>query len=183
MRLVMLAPPGAGKGTQSARLAKHFGIEHISSGDLLRQEMAAGTELGRQAKEYVDRGDLVPDDLVVAMLLDRLKSVPNGFVLDGFPRNLQQAEVAEKQGIKLDAVIYLDVSREELLRRLLGRGQGRSDDQEATIRNRLKVYDESTRPLIDYYHDRGLLIAVDGEQPVDKVTEDILAKLQALVSK
>jgi adenylate kinase len=191
MRLLMIAPPGAGKGTQAARISEHFGIEHIASGDLLREEVAAGTELGQQAKIYLDLGDLVPDDLVLAMISARVAEAnrKGGFVLDGFPRNLQQAEAAqrllEEQGATLDAVVFLDVSHDESLRRLLGRAgqQGRSDDEEQTIRHRLDVFETQTKPLVNYYEDRGLLIRIDGEQPVDKVTEEILKQLALKTSR
>jgi adenylate kinase len=185
MRLLMLAPPGAGKGTQAARLAQHFNVEHIASGDLLRQEVKKGTELGRQVKEYLDRGDLVPDELVTDLILKKVMDAASrgGFVLDGFPRNVQQAEaayeVAKRNGVTLDGVINLQVPREELLRRLLERAgeEGRRDDREAVIRHRLDVYDRVTEPLIEYYKQRGILIPVDGNQPVEKVTEEILEKL------
>jgi adenylate kinase len=187
MRLLMIAPPGAGKGTQAARIAKHFGIEDIASGNLFREEVRAGTELGRKAKAYLDQGDLVPDELVLAMISDRLKRVKGGreggFVLDGFPRTVQQAEGAERlfaaSGESIDAVIYLDVDRDESVRRMLSRAQqeGRTDDQERTIRHRLDVFDTMTKPLLKYYADRGLLIRIDGKQPIDSVTGEILNQL------
>jgi adenylate kinase len=186
MRLLMLAPPGAGKGTQATRLARHFGIEHISSGDLLRAEVAAGTALGRQVRDAVERGDLVPDDVVIAVVLARVEGA-GGFVLDGFPRTVEQArtarELGRQLGISLDAVISLEVRRDELIRRLLQRGaaESRADDRESAIRNRLAVFDAATAPLIDYYRRRGILVTVDGEQPVDDVTRDILDKLGAAV--
>jgi adenylate kinase len=188
MRLLMLAPPGAGKGTQAERLADHFGIEHIASGDLLREEVEAGTPLGLAAREYLDQGDLVPDDVVLAMVAGRVLAAneKGGFVLDGFPRNLAQAEQAQQlaadAGVSLDAVVYLEVSDEEALRRLLGRAQqeGRSDDQIAVIRHRLDVFNNTTRPLAQYYNERGLLVQVNGEQPMDAVTAEILEKLKEL---
>jgi adenylate kinase len=185
MRLLLIAPPGAGKGTQAARIAEHFGIEHIATGDLLRDEVAAGTELGKQAKSYLDRGDLVPDNLVLAMVSARVKDAcqKGGFVLDGFPRTVEQAEAAARlfaeSGAALDAVVFLDVGREESLRRLLGRAdqEGRSDDQEETIRHRLDVFETLTKPLVGYYQVRGLLIRIDGDEPVDTVTDAILKQL------
>jgi adenylate kinase len=186
MRLLMLAPPGAGKGTQATRLAHQFDIEHIASGDLLRQEVNKGSELGRQVKEYLDRGDLVPDELVLNLVLERVKEAARrhgGFILDGFPRNVEQADaayqVAKQEGITLEGVINLQVPREELLRRLLERAgeEGRRDDREAVIRHRLDVYDRATEPLIDYYRQRGILIPVNGNQPVEQVTDEILARL------
>jgi len=187
MRLLMIAPPGAGKGTQAARIAEHFGIEHIASGNLLRDEVRAGTELGRKAKRYLDRGDLVPDDLVLAMVSDRVKQGTDdgggGFVLDGFPRTVEQARAAEElladPGPPIDAVIYLDVNHDESVRRLIGRAgqEGRTDDEEQTIRHRLDVFETLTKQLVNYYADRGLLIRIDGEQPIDNVTEEILKQL------
>jgi adenylate kinase len=185
VRLLLLAPPGAGKGTQAHRLAEHFGIEHISTGDLLRQEVAAGTPFGLQAKEFLDRGDLVPDGLIRDMVVDRLieADARGGFLLDGYPRNRAQAEQAQRMaaehGITLDGAIYLDVGRDEALRRILGRAgaDGRTDDRADTVRHRLDVFDHATRPLAGYYRDRGLLIAIDGEQPVDQVTAEILDRL------
>jgi adenylate kinase len=187
MRLLLLAPPGAGKGTQAKRLAQFYGVEAISSGDLLRREVAQGTPLGRQAKEYLDRGDLVPDELVTDIVLEHVAGADarGGFILDGYPRNLTQAkeaaELARDHEIGIDGAIYLDVDKDELLRRLLHRGEtgSRSDDEEMTIRHRLDVFDSATRPLLDYYRDRGVLITVNGQQPVEQVTEDIVAQLAA----
>jgi len=191
MRLLMLAPPGAGKGTQAARLADHFGIEHIASGDLLREEVEARTPLGQAAREYLDRGDLVPDEVVMAMVAGRVlpANEKDGFVLDGFPRNTRQADEARRlaadAGVSLDAVIYLHVSDEELLRRLLSRAkqEGRSDDQVAVIRHRLDVFNQVTRPLVDYFDQLGLLVTINGEQPIDAVTEEILQKLAVKTSQ
>jgi adenylate kinase len=185
--LLLLAPPGAGKGTQAKRLSQHYGIEHISTGDLLRREVAAGTPLGRQAKQYLDRGDLVPDQLLRDIVVEHVTEADGrgGFLLDGYPRNLAQAEEASRlardQGITFDGAVYLDVSQEELLRRLLERAgtQSRSDDNEETIRHRIEVFDSQTRPLADYFRERGLLISVDGEQPVEAVTKDIIDQLAA----
>jgi adenylate kinase len=182
-----LAPPGAGKGTQAQRLSEHFGIETISTGDMLRQEVADKTPCGLAAKEYLDRGDLVPDELIRDIVAARLREADakGGFILDGYPRNLSQAEEASQMardtGITIDGAVYLDVSPAELLRRLLGRSgeQSRSDDKEATIRHRLDVFDNLTRPLVDYFRERGLLISVDGEQPVETVTQDIIHQLAA----
>lgn len=187
MRLLLLAPPGAGKGTQAMRLSRYYGIEHISTGALLRQEVAAGTPLGRQAEDYLDRGDLVPDDLIRDMVAKRVIDADrrDGFLLDGYPRNLAQAREASRwareHGITIDGTVYLDVSREELLRRLLARAgtQSRSDDRADTVRRRLEVFDSQTRPLADYFRDRGLLISVDGEQPVEEVTQEIIDEVAA----
>jgi adenylate kinase len=186
MRLLLLAPPGAGKGTQAQRLSQYYGIEHISTGDLLRREVAAGTDLGEQVKGYLEAGDLVPDELVRDIVVQRVTeaNAKGGFLLDGWPRNRSQAEeaaaLARDHGITVDGAVYLDVRPDELLRRLLARAksESRSDDNEATIRRRLKVFEDQTRPLADYFRERGVLISVDGEQPVEKVTEDIIRQLQ-----
>jgi adenylate kinase len=184
MRLLMVAPPGAGKGTQAKRLAEHYGIAHLASGDLLRKEVAAGTEIGRAAAAYLERGDLVPDDLVLKMLTIEVlgASADTGYVLDGFPRTLRQAEAAYQiarqfEDVTLQAVIHLEVGRDELRRRLLGRAraEGRADDDEATINHRLDVYDRETKPLLAFYAERGLVVNINGEQPIEKVFADIVA--------
>jgi adenylate kinase len=182
--MLLLAPPGAGKGTQGVRIAEAYGIEHLASGDLLRAEVAAGTDLGRKAKAYMDRGDLVPDDLVSAMVLNAVLSAPDGWVLDGFPRTLAQAEAssdwARERGLTFHAVVYLDVPEGELVERLLGRAkiEGRADDDEPTIRNRLEVFKRETAPLADYYRGRDVLVQVDATGSVDDVTERVLAALK-----
>jgi adenylate kinase len=190
MRLLLIAPPGAGKGTQAEKLAAHYHIAHLSSGDLLRKEVAGGTEIGRAAAAYLQRGDLVPDELVIAMLFrPAVEAARNGgYVLDGFPRSRPQAEEAYRmarqlEGIELQAVIHLQVGREELRRRLLGRAQqeGRADDNEATIAHRLDVYESETRPLLAFYAGRGLLIDIDGEQSVDQVFADTVAAVDGLL--
>jgi adenylate kinase len=185
MRLLLLGAPGAGKGTQASRLARQFGIEHIATGELLRREVADQTPVGRMVKGYLDRGDLIPDDLMLDVIGPRIEAAP-GYVLDGFPRNLDQHEAAMQRGLwdrhPLDAAIYLEVDAEELLRRLLLRAgeEGRSDDREATIRHRLSLFVAETKPLIDCYQAGGVLLAVDGEQDVDKVTRVILDHLEAV---
>jgi adenylate kinase len=185
----MVAPPGAGKGTQATRLAEHYGIEHLASGDLLRQEMAAATPLGVAARAYVERGDLVPDDLVLRLVLDRAVSAAGrgGYVLDGFPRNVEQAEAAYEMArghpdLSLQVVVHLEVGLAELRRRMLARAgeASRSDDRAAVIDHRLDVYDEQTRPLLDYYRDRGILVSVDGDRPVDEVTEQLFEALDGV---
>jgi adenylate kinase len=184
MRLLMVAPPGAGKGTQAARLAKHYDIVHLSSGELFRKEVAAGTLIGRTAAGYLERGDLVPDELVFEMLTGPTleAAAKGGYVLDGFPRTVRQAEEAYEfarqfEDVELQAVIHLNVGRDELRRRLLSRGrrEGREDDDEATIDHRLDVFDRETKPLLDYYAGRGLVVNVDGEQPVEHVFAAIVA--------
>ena len=189
MRLLMVAPPGAGKGTQATRLARQYRIAHLSSGDLFRREVAAGTEIGRQAAAYLARGDLVPDSLVLEMLAPVVleAAAQGGYVLDGFPRTLAQAEEAyavatRVAGIELQAVVHLEVSRDELLRRLLARAQqdGRVDDTEAVITHRLEVYDRETAPMLEFYAGRGLVVDIDGEQSVDEVFEATVGAIDAL---
>ncbi len=189
MRLLMVAPPGAGKGTQAKRLADHYGIAHLASGDLLRREVASGSDLGKAAQPYLDRGDLVPDDLVLKMLTIEVleASADQGYVLDGFPRTLRQAEAAYQiaqqfDDVTLQAVIHLRVGRDELLRRLLSRArrEGRRDDDEATIQHRLEVYDRETEPLLGFYAERGLVVDIDGEQPIDKVFADIVTAVDGV---
>ena len=181
LRALLLAPPGAGKGTQGERLAKVYGVPHLATGDILRQHVADGTRLGRKAKEYMDRGDLVPDEVVITLVASRIagKTPVSGFVLDGFPRTLAQAKQAyewgQAVGRTFHAVISLEVPEEELVRRLLRRGRqsGRSDDNAETIRRRLAVYESSTQPLLDFYRGRGILVEVDGTGPVPAVTARI----------
>jgi adenylate kinase len=189
MRLLLVAPPGAGKGTQAARLSAHYHIAHLASGDLLRKEVEAGTKIGKTAAEYLRRGDLVPDDVVLEMLFPTVLEAAGrgGFVLDGFPRTLRQAEEAYEiarrmDGIELQAVVHLDVGREELRRRLLARAEqeDRADDAEAVIDHRLDVYDAETRPLLGFYAGRGLVVDVDGEQPVDTVFASIVESVDRL---
>ena len=184
MRLLLLAPPGAGKGTQGVRIAEAYGIAHLASGDLLRAEVASGTKLGLEAKAYMDRGDLVPDDRVTAMVLRAVLKAPEGWVLDGYPRTLAQAEAAydwaRDRTLTFHAVVYLDVPEAELVDRLLGRAkiEGRADDDEPTIRNRLQVFKRETAPLVEYYRGRDVLVEVDATGPVDEVTERVLSSLK-----
>jgi adenylate kinase len=171
VRIVLLGPPGAGKGTQAADLAKKFGIPHVSTGDLFRDNITRGTELGVEAKKYLDAGDLVPATLTNALVDSRLDDadVADGFILDGFPRSVEQAEALKqmlsRRNLKLDAVLEFRVPEEELVTRLMGRG--RADDNEDTIRNRFKVYRDETAPLLDYYQDE--LKTVDAVGSLDEV--------------
>lgn len=184
----MLAPPGAGKGTQAEALASNYGVPHLATGDLLRKEVASGTPLGEEASAYMDRGVLVPDALVLQLVLDRITKpgLLDGFVLDGFPRSIRQARLAHEWGVQhrrtFHAVIHLEVPRDVLVTRLLRRGreEGRSDDTEETIRRRLLVYDEETSPLLDFYKERGILIEIDGSATVEEVTEEIERRLDEL---
>jgi adenylate kinase len=188
LRALLLAPPGAGKGTQGKRLAEAYGVPHFATGDLLRAHVAKGTRLGQQAKDYMDRGELVPDRVVIDTILPRLAGPdrPPGFVLDGFPRSLAQAEQSyqwgQAKGTTFHAVISLDVPEEELVRRLIERGKhsGRSDDNEETIRKRLAVFRKETEPLLDFYRGRDILIEVDGMGPVDEVTDRIRTALDRI---
>jgi adenylate kinase len=185
LRLVLLGPPGAGKGTQAVRLADHFACADIATGDIFRANVAEGSELGRIAQEYMDRGDLVPDEVVIAMVMARLAEpdCTAGFILDGFPRTVAQAEALDHRLAELhtplQAALNFEITEEELLRRLAGRAAElhRSDDSEQTIRHRLEVFAIKTRPLVDYYANRGLLVNVDAIGPVEVVTKRILDDL------
>jgi adenylate kinase len=184
MRVIMLAPPGAGKGTQGERIASRYGIPHISSGELFRAEVASDSDLGRRLRGYLEAGDLVPDDLVLSLVTDRVVAAARtsgGYVLDGFPRTLPQAEeaarIARETNTTVQAVIYLYAPAEVLAARLRGRGESRADDSDAVARHRLAVYTEHTKPLLDYYADRGLVISVDATPPVDVVSDVIFTAL------
>ena len=187
MRLLLIGAPGAGKGTQAELVAKRFGITHISSGDLLRQHVKDQTSLGQKIKSYVDNGDLVPDGVVMDMLRKPVVAAAKagGYVLDGFPRTVEQAKAsfptAHALGIEVQAAVHLDVPREELIRRLLSRQRG-SDDTKEVIEHRLQVYLEMTVPLLEYYADREWMFAVDGAQPRDAVHEEIVARLRKLAA-
>jgi adenylate kinase len=183
-----MGPPGAGKGTQARFVADHFGVPAISTGDIFRANVSQGTPLGVEAKRYMDAGDLVPDEVTIAMVRDRLAEddASPGFLLDGYPRTL--AQVTELDGMigftghKLDAVVVLTVDSEELVQRLLQRAvtDGRADDTEDVIRRRQEVYLEQTAPLIDVYRERGILVEVDGMGEVDDVTARIFAALDEI---
>ncbi len=204
MRLIFLGPPGAGKGTQARELAREWGVPQVATGEMLREAVAAGTPLGREAKRIMGTGALVPDDVIVGLIAERLRQpdAAGGFILDGFPRTIGQAEalgrLLKDLGQKLDGVVYFQVAEPELLRRLTGRRlcrqcqtafhmvsapprrEGicdhcggplyqRDDDSEATVGNRLRVYEQQTAPLLDYYRHRGLLTPIDGVGPVDAI--------------
>jgi adenylate kinase len=185
VRLLLLGPPGSGKGTQAKRLAERFGIRHISSGDLLRAQVKAGTPCGRAVSDALSKGELVPDEWVLGMLREPIveASAAGGYLLDGFPRTLGQAEaaaeMAAQEGVVADAAIFLRADPDELVQRLLARAKelGRSDDNEETIRHRIEVYNDKTAPLREYYAERGILLEVDALQSVDEVFRDILAGL------
>jgi adenylate kinase len=185
MRLILMGPPGAGKGTQAKVVADHFGVPAISTGDIFRFNVAEGTELGVKAQEYMDAGEYVPDEITNLMVRNRIDEpdAEPGFLLDGYPRTLAQVEELDGMikftGHELDAVVVLTVDPEELVQRLLSRAEtdGRSDDTEDVIRRRQEVYAEQTEPLIDVYRDRNLLIEVDGMGEVDEVTKRIFDAL------
>jgi adenylate kinase len=183
MRLLLIGAPGSGKGTQAELLAERFGIAHISSGDLLRQNVRENTSFGQQIRQYVDKGDLVPDSLVMNMLRKPVLAATNGYVLDGFPRTVEQAEasyaVVEPLGAEVQAAIHLEVPHPELVRRLLARHRG-SDDTQEVIEHRLQVYDEKTLPLLEYYAGREWMFAVDGTLTPEAVHEDIVRRIMKL---
>jgi adenylate kinase len=187
MRLLLIGPPGAGKGTQASKLSEVFGIPAISTGDIFRENVKNQTPLGLEAKSYMDSGDYVPDSLTNKLVRDRLKNpdCANGFLLDGYPRTADQVSeldsiLKETKG-SLDAVIQLTADTDEVVRRLAKRAidQGRSDDTEDVIRNRMSVYEEQTAPLITMYAARGFLIMVDGLGEIDDVTNRIVEALNA----
>lgn len=186
-RLLLIGPPGAGKGTQATRLGEHFGIPAISTGDIFRENVKNETELGKKAKSYMDAGENVPDSLTNDLVQDRLSQADcaDGFLLDGYPRTAAQVDALEDmlaaQSTRLDAAIELVADVEVVVDRLRQRSieQGRSDDSEDVVRHRLEVYAEQTAPLIEVFQQRGLLVAVDGIGPIDEITERIVARLAA----
>ncbi|HEX3610321.1 MAG TPA: adenylate kinase [Sporichthyaceae bacterium] len=188
MRLLMIGAPGAGKGTQAVRIAQHFRVTHISSGDLLRKHVTEQTSIGKQISRYMEAGDLVPDSVVMDLLRKPIVSAnaAGGYVLDGFPRTLEQAQAAYKVavdlGVAVQVVVHLVVPHDELVRRLLERGadSGRSDDNLETIEHRLQVYDAKTLPMLDYYAEREQLITVDGARAVDEVSQGVTTALEDL---
>jgi adenylate kinase len=213
MNIIFLGPPGAGKGTQAKILIERYVIPQISTGDMLREHVAKGTELGVKAKEYMEKGQLVPDEIILGMVKERLsqEDAQKGFILDGFPRTVAQAEaldkILEEMGKKIEYVLALIVPDEELVTRLTGRRtckncgmmyhikfkppkvEGkcdscggelyqRPDDNEETVRNRLKVYHNQTAPLIEYYRKKGVLFEVDGSKNIDKITQQLINILE-----
>ncbi len=215
MQLLLMGPPGAGKGTQAAELVKKFNIPHISTGDMFRAAVKEGTELGKKAKAVMDAGGLVPDEITIGIVKERLtkEDCKKGFILDGFPRTVEQADALTKilndLGMKLTRVLNIHVPFEDLIERAVGRrickqcgatyhikfnptkkanacdecgGElyQRKDDNEETMKNRLSAYENSTKPLIDYYKKADLYTEIDGRQPIDKVTEDLVSVLSSV---
>jgi adenylate kinase len=182
MNLVFLGPPGSGKGTQAIRVAKELDITHLSTGDMLREAVRNQTVLGKKAEDYMKRGDLVPDGLIVGMIEEKVSSgdLGNGFILDGFPRTMAQAEslsaMFEKNEISLDKAILLNVSDEEIVKRIAGRAQqeGRADDTEDVVRNRLQVYKQQTQPIEIFYRNASILTEIRGEDTMENVFQAVM---------
>jgi adenylate kinase len=193
MRIVLLGPPGSGKGTQATRLAQLLAIPQLSTGDMLRAAVSAGNSIGRKAKAVMERGELVPDELVVAAVAERIwrPDARNGFILDGFPRTITQAvaldDILQTDGLKLDCVLELKVDEEVLLSRILNRAKDartnghtvRADDTEEALKVRLEEYRRQTEPLIDYYRTKGVLKSIDGLQPIESVATSLFEALNA----
>lgn len=183
--IILLGPPGAGKGTQAKKLCESRSIPHISTGDMLRAAVAQGTELGKETKKFLDDGQLVPDELIVGLIQERIaqSDCANGFLLDGFPRNVAQAQaldqMLESSQASLGSVVALEVSDDIIAERLLVRAskEGRSDDNEEIIRKRIQVYHNSTKPLIDHYQAQGSLAVVDGVGSVEEVSQRVTSVL------
>ncbi len=181
MKLLFMGPPGAGKGTQAVVISKELGIPQISTGDILRAAIKSGTEMGKAASQFINEGKLVPDEVVIGIVKDRLKEpdTEKGYILDGFPRTLEQAEALKKMladmGMTLDRALNLEVPDEEIIGRLLSRAQkeGRADDTEPVIRKRLETYNNSTLPLIEYYENESILRKIDGLGTPDQITDRI----------
>lgn len=211
MNIILIGAPGAGKGTQSAILTKQLGIQSISTGDIIRESLKKQTEMGKKAKEYVDKGQLVPDEIVIGIVKNRIKDqdCANGFILDGFPRNLSQAESLERMGVIIDKVIDIEVNDELIYNRMSGRRVcstcgatynintdckpkkdgicdnceseliKRNDDEVDTVKERLKVYYSQTEPLKDFYEKRGKLTKIDGTKPLAEATAEIIKIIEA----
>ena len=209
MKLILLGAPGAGKGTQAEAICKHFSIPAISTGNIIRDALKSGTEMGKKAKSFIDKGNLVPDDMVIGIIKERLKEedCKNGFILDGFPRTIPQAEALDKMGIDIDKVVDFEVSDEEIISRISGRrvcelcGASyhinhkkpmvdnvcdkcsgtlvqRKDDHPDTVNARLRVYHDQTEPLKDYYSRQGKLIVIEGKGKIKDITQQTLSALE-----
>lgn len=190
--IVIFGAPGSGKGTQSENLIKNYGLHHISTGEVLRDQIARGTELGHTADAYISKGQLIPDELMISILADILDNTPeakDGVIFDGFPRTIEQAKalrtMLEERGAKVDAVVGLHVEEDELVQRLLKRGKesGRSDDNLETIKQRLKVYHSQTQPLQKFYEEAGDYLAIEGMGTVDEIFDRIKAAIKAKCGK
>jgi adenylate kinase len=189
MRVLMIAPPGAGKGTQGALIATHFGIPHIAMGDLLRDHVARRTNLGQAVQQHLDRGELVPDEIVLDLVREAFVAAAaagGGYVLDGVPRNMNQARatylIARELGMTANVALHLQADDDELVRRLLARAalEGRSDDTEEVIRRRLETYHQVTHPIVSWYAERGILVSVDGMRPPEQVGRELLTALEVM---
>lgn len=186
MRVLFIGGPGAGKGTQSARIAQFYGLTHLSSGDLLRKHVAEGTALGRRVQDFIDRGDLVPDSIVMDMLRKPVMeaSETGGYILDGFPRTAEQAAaaylVASQLGVEVQVAVHLEVAEQTLVDRLVSRARGADDADRTVVQHRIDVYKEMTTPLLRYYKEREELITVDGSRSMDEVSWSIVSALQDL---
>lgn len=186
MKLLLMGPPGGGKGTQAKFLTEKYSIPHISTGDMLRAAVSEGTDLGKKAKEYMEKGELLPDELMVGILKERIleSDCKNGFLLDGFPRTIPQgsalSDMLNDLNTDIDYAVHIHVNDDELVTRLLKRAEieGRSDDNEETIKKRLKVYHEMTSPLIQFYNDKGKLVEIDGIGTIDDITNRIEAAIK-----
>jgi len=191
VNILLLGPQGSGKGTQAKRIAEEYGIPHIATGDMLRAAIAEGTETGKKAEPIYNRGDLVPDDLMIELIRERLQQddAKDGFILDGFPRNYAQAEALDQMlreiGRELDVVFALQVSDEVSRGRLLERSrlEGRDDDTPEAIDNRLRIYHEQTEPLVEYYRTRGHVVPIRGDRPIDEVFAEIQNALEHMEAR
>ncbi len=190
MRIVLLGAPGSGKGTQAALMVEELGLPHISSGVLLRAAIQAGSELGTKAKSVIDRGELVSDDIMLGLIEERLgqDDAGKGFILDGYPRNLSQAEALDKLLARLDQpvdeALQIDVDEDQVIARIAGRAalEGRSDDSEEVVRNRMKIYAKQTAPLVGYYADKGVLTRILGDGTIEEVFQRVVGVLRTRAS-
>jgi adenylate kinase len=188
LNIVIFGPPGSGKGTQSEKIIEKYGFAHISTGDILRNEIKAETELGKKAKSFIDKGELVPDETIIDMLEKKLESLENvdGVIFDGFPRTVEQAKalkkMLQKRGEDVNVMLNLEVKRQELIDRLLKRGQvsGRSDDNLETIEKRINVYGEQTAPVIDFYKEEGTYRPITGEGEIDDIFDRICEAIDSV---
>jgi adenylate kinase len=187
LNIIIFGPPGSGKGTQSEKITQHYGLSHLSTGDILRQEIAEGTDLGKTARQFIDRGELVPDDIIIGMLEHKLITLKGckGVIFDGFPRTVEQAralkEMLDRRGEHIAVMLNLEVEKQELIDRLLKRGEtsGRSDDNLETIEKRIKVYESLTKPVIDFYKNEGCYTGIKGIGTIDDIFGRICQAIDA----